>query len=310
MEMRDAFIEALFPFIQRDRRIIFISNEYGAPSLDRLRVELSPQFINAGISEQNLISVAAGLAMTGKQVVVYSIASFITLRCLEQIKLDLCVMHLPVVIVGVGPCYAYGVDGPSHHASEDLALMRSLAHMTIYSPSDAQMASNLVSRCLSGRSDGPIYCRLDKGAYPATPPPDEKTWQAGFRLMQEGGDVCLVATGSMVHRTLEAASALLDLGLRATVVDLFCIKPLQKKQLSKVLRGCKGVIAVDEHTIHGGIGSLVAEVMAEESLMLPFRRIAIRDAQLYAYGQRERLQAERGLDVAGIVDATLTLNAN
>ena len=118
--MRDAFITRLYRKAKKNPDIIFCSTEFGAPSLDVFRRDLPKQFVNLGISEQNLISVAAGLTLGGKKVFVYTIASFITLRCYEQIKIDLCAMNLPVTIIGVGTCYSYAVDGPTHHATEDI----------------------------------------------------------------------------------------------------------------------------------------------------------------------------------------------
>ena len=302
-EMRDAFISELYLKAQSDSSILFLSCEYGAPSLDQFRRDLSGQFVNMGISEQNLISVAAGLALEGKRVFVYSIASFITLRCLEQIKLDLCVMELPVTILGVGPCYAYGMDGPTHHATEDLALMRPLAGMSIYSPSDAQMAAQLVPVAL--QAEGPVYCRLDKGKYPNLPHCTALHWQQGFRTLGGGEKLAIVATGTMVHRGIEIQSALAAQGIDIAVVDLFRPKPIACEQLGDTLRGFDRILTLEEHTVNGGIGSMVAEMLAECGPRVPFKRMAVEDAQLYAYGSRDRLHRQRGLDADSMVRQVL-----
>ena len=148
IQMRDAVIRKLYLEAKKNKNIIFISNEQGAISLDKFRANLPDQFINAGISEQNLISMAAGLANTGKNVFVYSIASFISLRCLEQIKLDLCVMKSPVKILGVGSGYSYAQDGPSHHSTEDFAILNALPNIEFYSPSNSMIAEKLVEKLL------------------------------------------------------------------------------------------------------------------------------------------------------------------
>lgn len=303
MQMRDAFISTLYEYAVKKKNIIFLSCEYGAPSLDRFRAKLGNQFINAGISEQNLISVAAGMAMQGKRVYVYSIASFVTLRCLEQVKLDLCAMDLPVTIVAVGPSYAYGEDGPTHHATEDIAVMRALARMSIYSPSDSQMSADLVSHTL--KSSGPVYCRLDKGSFPNLSPCQPIHWNQGYRTFNGGSDMCVIATGNMVHRGLEIRSACRNHGIGITVIDLFRPKPLSVRDLAKKMRNFDRILTIEEHTNHGGIGSLIAEVVAEAELAIPFKRIAINDGQLYAYGNRDRLHTERRLDCAGLVDTIL-----
>lgn len=308
MQMRDAFISTLYEYAVKDKNIIFLSCEYGAPSLDRFRAELGNQFINAGISEQNLISVAAGMALEGKRVYVYSIASFVTLRCLEQIKLDLCAMELPVTIIAVGPSYAYGEDGPTHHATEDIAVMRALAGMTIYSPSDSQMSADIVSHTL--KSISPIYCRLDKGHFQNLAPCQHAHWKQGYRTFYGGSDICIIATGNMVHRGLEIRAACSNHGIGTTVIDLFRPKPLPVEDLAEDLCQFGRILTIEEHTNYGGIGSMIAEVVTEAGLVTPFKRIAINDRQLYAYGNRDRLHTERRLDGASLVETILQWRSN
>ncbi|MBN2644207.1 MAG: transketolase [Desulfuromonadaceae bacterium] len=296
LQMRDAFIERLFERAKEDRDILFIANDFGAPSLDRFRAELPGQYINAGIAEQNIISVAAGLAMAGKKVFVYSIASFITLRCLEQIKLDLCCHQLPVTILGVGACYAYPEDGPTHHASEDISIMRSLVGLSLYSPADAQTAQELVDVALE--QNAPSYIRLDKVAGITLGP-----GQDGLRVFGSGQDFCLLATGVMVHRALEVAQRLRDAGHGVTVVDLYRLKPLNSAALLALLPAFKRLVTLEEHTIHGGLGSVIAEFVVDHRLSLPLQRLAIADDHLYGYGSRSRLHQLAGLDCDSIETA-------
>lgn len=298
MQMRDAFITGLLERASADRDILFISDEYGAPALDRFREILPGQFINAGISEQNIISVAAGLATGGKKVFVYSIASFITLRCFEQLKLDLCCHKLPVTIVGVGTCYAYSQDGPTHHATEDIAVMRALAGMEIYSPSDAQLAHELVD--ISLNTTAPSYIRLDKGIF--SPLSEEKTdWDRGFRILRTGGDLCIVSTGIMVHRALEVAEKLAVQGIRASVIDLFKLKPIGESHIIETFRSFNRVVSIEEHTITGGLGSILAELIVDNGLPVRLKRIAVKEAALYTYGVRDTLQKDLGLDTDNII---------
>ncbi|MGA1868168.1 MAG: transketolase family protein [bacterium] len=305
IEFRDAFIDELFSLAQSDRNIIFISNEYGAPSLDRFREDLKDQFINAGISEQNLISVAAGLALSGKRVYVYSIASFITLRCYEQIKIDICSMCLPVTIIGVGTGYAYSVDGPTHHATEDISIMRALAHMHIYSPADSNSAARLVD--ISLQSSMPLYFRFDKGKYPLLYEKN-KDLSAGFSVLHKGKDLSIIATGSMVHNAVEIASELEKYSIKTQVIDIFRLKPVNAHELIECVRPTKRIITIEEHTIHGGLGSIMAEILADAHICIPLQRFAIKDEGLYAYGIRENLLRECGLDKESIIQELLAWN--
>lgn len=302
LEMRDAFIAALFLHAKKDRDIVFLTNDYGAPSLDQFREELPEQFVNMGIAEQNIISVAAGMALGGKRVYVYSIASFITLRCLEQIKIDLCCMDLPVTIIGVGGAYGYSADGPTHHATEDIALMRAIAGMQIYCPADANSSERLVD--LSLHSSHPMYVRLDKGKYPLLYDRDGDL-SAGFSRLREGDDVCIVATGTMVHRAKEAAEELEKHDIRAGVVDTYRVKPFPQG-LQLLLSKQKRIVSIEEHTLCGGLGSSIAETIGDNDMCIPLKRFGISDDQLYAYGLRDALHQERGIDRIGVVESILT----
>jgi transketolase len=298
IDMRDAFIGELYKHALNDRDIVFLSAEFGAPSLDAFRHDLPAQFINVGISEQNLISVAAGLALGGKRVYAYSIASFITLRCYEQIKIDLCAMNLPVTLLGVGPCYAYSVDGPTHHATEDIAVMRALANMVIYSPTDANMASALVE--VSLKSQSPLYIRLDRGRYQPLYPPGENL-SAGFRMVKDGPDVCILATGCMVHRAMEVEKTLAEKNIKVRVIDVYRLKPLDAAKLMDCIRSYSHLVSIEEHTLNGGLGSILLETISDAGLCIPLKRFAIGDSQLYAYGLRNTLHRQRGMDTDSLV---------
>ena len=293
LDMRDSFITALYDIAAADRRVVLLSNDFGAPALDRFRADLPRQFVNAAISEQNLISTAAGLAKSGKRVIAYSIATFITLRALEQIKIDLCVMNLPVTILAVGAGYAYSVDGPTHHATEDIAVMRALANMTIVSPSDSAIAAAAVSYVLG--ASGPVYIRLDRGKWP-TRNLSQAELAAGVPIARPGCDLAIVATGTMVHRAVDVAGGLAEQGIDACVVDIHRLKPIDRDAFRAAFSGVRAVVSIEEHTVNGGLGGLVAEELADAEMLLPLKRAAISDAQLYAYGLRDRLHAERRLD--------------
>ncbi len=301
--MRDAFIRKLHEEAKIDKDIIFISNEQGAVSLDKFREDLPKQFINAGISEQNIISVAAGMAHSKKKVIVYSIASFITLRCFEQIKIDLCVMNLPVTILGVGSCYSYSTDGPTHHATEDISIIRTLSNMKIYSPSDSVLTSALVSKAISTTT--PMYIRLDRQILPVLYK-ENQTFDKGFKIIKEGKDYCIIATGIMVHKAIDIANALKKRSISAQVIDLYRIKPIDVDIFTDKMNSFSKVITLEEHTLNGGLGGIIAEIFADKKIMVEILRFGIEDKKLYDYGERELLHFQRNLDVKGILKRILS----
>ena len=162
--MRDTFFNSLYDIAKQDRQVILITADCGAPSLDKFRRDLAEQYFTVGIAEQNMINVAAGLALEGKIVYTYAIAPFASLRCYEQIKVNLCCMRLPVTVLGIGAGFAYDIMGPTHHATEDISIMRALPELTILNPSDSVMAGGLAQ--FSYRLPGPKYIRFDRGGIP------------------------------------------------------------------------------------------------------------------------------------------------
>ena len=307
IEMRDAFFNELFIHASSNPNIILISNDFGAPSLDKFRNTLSDQFINAGISEQNIISVAAGLALKNKKVFIYSIASFITLRCLEQIKIDLCSMKLPVTILGVGPCYAYAEDGPTHHSTEDIAIMRSLANIAIYSPSDNLFVKYLVNETL--HSNTVNYIRLERGKLQHIYN-DYYDFSKGFSFVDSKSEITLISTGIMTGICYEIKQELSSKGTKVNLIDLYKIKPINIEFIIPYLEKSEIIISVEEHTINGGIGSIISEIITDFNLKVRLIRIAIHDNQLYTYGKRTEIQKERLLDKSSIIKKIGMIKSN
>jgi len=242
---RDTFFNSLFKLAKEDKRIMVVTADCGAPSLDQWRNELPCQFINVGIAEQQMIALAAGLALEGKRPYCYAIAPFATLRCYEFIKVDICLMNLPVVIVGVGAGLSYSEAGPTHHATEDIAIMRALPNMRIASISNNEQAREIVSE------EGPLYIRLDRQVEANAPyvifQPSGKKWYPLW------------------------------------------LKPFS---LSVMPAHTKLIITVEEHLLAGGLGSIVAEYLADNNIQIPLKRIGINDEYFYKYGSREDIWNE------------------
>jgi len=304
IDIRDAFFDELYRIAKRDPEVVFMTADMGAFSLERFRADFPDRFINVGISEQNLISAAAGMALAGKRVFVYAIIPFVTLRCLEQIKVDLCVMNLPVTVIGAGAGFTYSSDGPTHHALEDVSVLRALPGMRIYNPSDQVTAG--AAAWSAYRADGPVYVRLDKGSYPVLHP--ETPGEAGMGHLREGSDLAIVATGCMVHTALELAEALAPEGIRAGVIDLFRLKPLDPALIAQ-LRRYRAVVTLEEHTLHGGMGSAVLESLSDTGIDTPVKRLGIADFYPQGYGDREWMRGQCALDRATLLSSVRGFHA-
>lgn len=302
IDIRDAFFDEVYQIARKDDRVIFLTADMGAFSLNRFKADLSSQYINVGVAEQNLISIAAGLALSGKKVFVYSIAPFVTQRCYEQIKIDLCAMRLPVTIIGCGPGITYDSDGPTHHAVQDVAIMRALPEMTILNPADAVSAAASARTAYESRT--PVYVRIDKGKLPALYRNNED-FSTGLALLKKGKDLTIVTTGVMVHSAFKVADNLAKHSIDAGIIDLYRIKPVNEELLLALIDQSNRIVTLEEHSIIGGIGSAVSEMLVDRGKALPLKRIGIPDKNCVGYGDRAWMHAYYGLDVDSVTRTIL-----
>jgi len=296
--MRNAFFNRIYEIAKNDKDIVVISADMGAPALDRFRRDLPGQFINTGIAEQNTILIAAGLAIEGKKVFAFAIAPFITLRCYEQIKVDLAGMNLPVTIVGVGAGFSYEDSGPTHHTLEDVSIMRILPNMIVNTATDNVMTVGFVG--LSLKMSGPNYVRLDRKILPNIYE-QETDFSQGLAILKPVADINIVATGNMVHRALEVSEELKKQSLEIGVIDLYTL-PINEKLFLNTINNAKKIVTLEEHTLPGGLGGAVVEVLADNNKLIPVKRIGLnlRKGYCYKYGGRENIQSLCGLDVESI----------
>lgn len=305
IDIRDAFFDEVYKIASKDSNVIFLTADMGAFSLSRFKQDLSSQYINVGVAEQNLVSIAAGLALGGKKVFIYTIASFITQRCYEQIKIDLCCMRLPVTIIGSGPGITYSSDGPTHHAIQDVAIMRALPEMTILNPSDPVSAT--AAARISYKNDGPVYVRIDKGKLPLLYD-NKKDFSDGLALLKTGRDLMIIATGIMVHQAFKVADELAKHSIDAGIIDLYRIKPINEELLLSVIEKSNRIVTLEEHSIIGGIGSAVSEVLIDNGKAIPMKRIAIADKNCVGYGDRDWMHSLYGIDVQTVCRLILDLH--
>ncbi len=288
--MRTAFIEALCEVAAADERVWLLAGDLGYSVLERFRDCAPDRYVNVGVAEQNLTGLAAGLAHSGKIVFTYSIANFPTLRCLEQVRNDACYHELPVKVVAVGGGFTYGGQGYTHHGLEDIAAMRALPGMTVVAPGDP-VEARLATHAVAARP-GPCYLRLGKAGEPlvhATPP----AFELGKAIrLRDGGDATLISTGGMLKTAIDAAERLRsDNGLDVRVLSMHTVKPLDEEAVRAAARETGVVIALEEHSIVGGLGSAVAETLAESpDARCLFRRFGAPDRLHRRIGGQEYMR--------------------
>ena len=302
IDLRDAFFDELYELARKDKDLIFLTADMGAFSLKRFKKDMPRQYFNVGVAEQNMISVAAGLSLGGKNVFVYSIVPFVTLRCYEQIKIDFCCMNLPVTLVGIGAGVTYGGDGPTHHATHDIAVMRVLPEMTIVNPSDAALTR--MSARFAYNNTTPTYIRIEKGTLPAIHSEDAD-YQSGLSALSQGADVTILATGIMVHNALDVAERLQEKGVSTGVVDIYRVKPLNQNLLLRHINRSKNIVTLEDNSIIGGLGSMISEVFCDCQVNKPLKRIAMPDCHCFESFQREALHTLYQLDVEAVTRTVL-----
>ena len=294
---RDAFIEEIFVAAKNDRDIFFVSADFGAPALDRFREELPNQFFHSGISEQHMIDMAAGLALSGKKVYVYAMAPFITLRCLEQTKCSLALMNLPVTILAVGVGLGYADAGPTHYSTEDIACLRSIVGLEVVSPCDELSSRFIAKRTIEAPSLRVV--RLERHALPLIYSSESELISYGHNELVKGEGVCVMSYGHLLHRILNARKSLPK--PKFGVVDLFVIKPIDFN-LVDILKTYDSIVTVEEQCLSGGFGSAVLEFLSDVGLKIHVKRLGLEERYYFENGGREFLLDEFGLSKETILE--------
>ncbi len=290
--MRDSFIRALTELAAEDPRLMLLTGDLGFAVLDDFTARFPDQHVNAGIAEQNMTAVACGMALAGARAYTYSIGNFPTLRCLEQLRNDVCYHRADVIAVAVGGGFSYGQLGMSHFATEDLAILRALPEMTVVAPSDPWQAYAL-TRQLHARG-GPGYLRLDKGQAGL---PEAEVELGKVRTVRDGGDAVIFSTGGILGEALAAADLLAGEGIFVRVVDVHTLKPFDAEGVLAAAQDCSYVLTLEEHTVIGGLGGAVAEACLEGGVALRgFVRVGLEDLYPSEVGDQGHLRAHYQLD--------------
>jgi len=290
--MRAAFSDTLVRLAKADPNVLLLTGDHGYALFDDFRRECHAQYINAGIAEQNMVGMAAGLARTGFRPFVYGLSAFIPVRVVEQIKLDFAHDKLPVILIGDGAGFVYSHLGTSHQSTEDIACTRALPHLSVYSPADRFEVAACME--LAYQAKGAVYLRMgksDRGDVHMTAP------QAKVgRLLEvkpgQSGDVAFIATGSLVRTAMDIAA---DSYPDAAVWSAPFIKPIDGQQVAAICARSRAVVVLEEHSVLGGLGSVITEIAAE---FAPVRilRVGVQDRFSHHCGSYEYLLKEHGLD--------------
>ena len=293
----------VYELAKQDQRVYFIGSDLGHGTLDRFKQEMPERFFMEGINEQNIIGLSAGLALEGKIVYVNTIATFITRRCFEQIVLDLCLHRAKVRLLAGGGGYVYAVLGPTHQAIDDLSILRSLPNMTIIAPADAEEMKRVMA--LTVDYPGPLYIRIAKGGDAVVTRNSDPFRIGKAVLYRQGKEALIITTGITLQLALQAAEQLEPEGLSCSILHVPTIKPLDVEMIRQQAQNVPIVVTIEEHNIIGGLGSAVAEVIAEANFTQAkrFRRLGIPDVFAEGYGSQAALMEKYGISVRHLVQA-------
>ncbi|MGJ4947770.1 transketolase family protein [Bradyrhizobium sp. HKCCYLS20291] len=300
--MRNAFADELTKLGNEDSRVVMLSGDIGNRLFDKFKDKHPSRFFNCGVAEANMMGVAAGMAMNGLRPVAYTITPFVTTRCLEQIRTDVCYHEAPVTIVAVGAGLAYSGLGPTHHACEDISFLRSIPNMVVICPGDAFEVRGALRAAM--QQDRPVYIRMGKKGEPVVHKGPIADFKIGKAItIEEGSDVCLLSTGNMLPEVIEAAHKLKEKGISAEVVSFHTVKPLDEDKLKQAFSRFKLVATIEEHSLIGGFGAAVSEWLVDsETAPKKFLRFGTPDAFFKKSGEQEYAREVLGLTGHQIAD--------
>ncbi len=296
--MRDAVVAEITQLAAKSSDVIVVTGDLGFGVLTEFAERFPDQFINAGVAEQNMTALACGMALEGCKVFTYSIANFSTLRCLEQIRNDVCYHDADVTVISSGGGFSYGQLGVSHFATEDLAIMRAIPNLSVVAPSDPWESAVLLRQMAA--VPGPKYLRLDKSkaGLPATP---DDVHLGRSRRVRDGGDVTFFAVGGILREAMAAADALAHAGIESRVVAVHSLSPFDPDEVISAARETGGIVCVEEHRVVGGLGSAVAQACMTSGVIPKFfRQIGLGEGFPSIVGDQDYLRAAYQIDAKSI----------
>ncbi len=307
--MRNAYLAALYELAKTHENVMALISDNGAIVYDKFRADFPDQYTNCGISEANMIGMSAGLASCGKIPFAYTISNFLVYRAYEQIRNDVCLQKMNVKMVGVGVGFVYSNLGPTHHGTEDIAVMRCLPNITIFSPADPRETKKVTMAAAA--IQGPVYIRLATSESPAVYKKDYDFLAGRAVEIMPGRDAAVFSTGSSVYEVLQACKQLKKEGISARLINLHTLKPIDREVIAKAARETGRILVVEEQNIHGGLASAIGEVLLEQGVgEVKFRGLGLKDTFTEGYGSYEDLKEMNGLSQAHIVAAVKDMVRN
>ncbi len=304
--MRNAYISALYDLAGENPNVLALVADNGAIVYDRFRCDFPDRFINFGIAEANMVTVAAGLANCGKIPFAYTIAGFITMRAYEQVRNDVCLQRQNVKLAGVGAGVSYGTLGPTHHVTEDIAIMRVLPNMIIIVPASPKEAYE--ATIAAAEIDGPVYIRLETTKEPEIYDDNYRFTLGRGVVLTEGNDLTVLASGGIVYDALLAVKELQQQGVFTRLINIHTVKPLDSDIIIKAAKETKAIMTVEEHSIIGGLGSAVEEALLRDSCgYVVFQKIGVNDHFCKGYGSHQEVRAMNGLSKEDIKQKALAV---
>jgi transketolase len=294
--VRNTFADTFYQLGKEDPRLcVVVADISPAGSIQKFREEFPTRFINTGVAEQIMIGLCAGMSLRGLKPFAYTIATFTLFRPFEMVRDDLCYHNLPVTVVGIGGGVTYNTLGSTHHAQEDVAIASAIPNMSVLAPGDPEEVRAATRWCAT-QENGPVYLRLAKAGEPVLTKDALDPWQFGkIRYIERGGDVCILAYGSILKMATEVGAALKEKGKSVSVVSVHTVKPLDVEGIAGALARHKQVIVIEEMVPHGGLGSRVKEIAWDRQATCRLDAFSLQDAFHHVYGSHGDLLAAHGL---------------
>lgn len=303
--MRTAYLDTLYQLAEQDSNVFALISDNGAIVYDKFRTDFGRQYVNLGISEANMLGVAAGMASCGKIPFAYTIGAFLAYRALEFIRNDICLQNQNVKIIGTGAGMVYSALGPTHHTTEDMGALRSLPNLTIFTPATPLEVRYVTKAAYEIK--GPVYIRLGTNKETEIYQ-DDYNFQIGKGVVvKEGTDITVVSTGSIVVDVLKAAKELEQQQISVRILTIHTMKPFDKELIIQALKETKGMVTVEDHNTIGGLGSAVSEVIAESGLATRFKRVGLVEHFSKGYGSYSEVKEANHIGVKDILSAVVSV---
>lgn len=305
--MQSSCIGSLMELAEMDNNVLYLTADSGEGGLDLMfRRNFPKRTFDFGIAENNMVAAAAGLATAGKIPFVYTAAPFLVYRSYEFIRDDVCLQNLPVKLVGTGSGLSVGALGPTHHTTEDISALRCLPGLKILSPATPKQAYESMKIAYSHQ--GPVYIRLGMSKEREFFDEEYTVPQSGMDILTQGEDIVIFSTGAILEEVMKCVEILNKQGIRATVVNIFSIKPFDAEKAVTLMRGKHLVCTVEEHNTIGGIGSIILETMADNNVSIPILKIGLNDTFAKGYGISRQVRIENGIDAISIAKKIAEVN--